>query len=31
LCDIEKGLQRSFTLEELLPHAFGPENLRSRT
>ncbi|HRK24031.1 MAG TPA: cytidine deaminase, partial [Beijerinckiaceae bacterium] len=22
-----EGLRRSFTLDELLPHAFGPENL----
>lgn len=23
-----EGMRRSFTLKELLPHAFGPENLR---
>ena len=27
ICD-ETGLRQSFTLEELLPHSFGPDNLR---
>ena len=26
ICD-ETGLRRSFTLDELLPHSFGPDNL----
>lgn len=27
ICHIEKGLQKSFKLDELLPYSFGPENL----
>ena len=27
ICD-ETGLRQSFTLEELLPHSFGPDNLK---
>ena len=27
ICD-ETGLRQSFTLDELLPHSFGPDNLR---
>ncbi len=27
ICHIEKGLQKSFHLEELLSYSFGPENL----
>ena len=26
----DEGLRRQFTLDELLPHAFGPENLSAR-
>lgn len=27
ICHIEKGLQKSFNLDELLAYSFGPENL----
>jgi cytidine deaminase len=27
ICDFDKGLQKSFSLDELLAHSFGPENL----
>lgn len=27
ICDIDKGLQKSFYLNELLSYSFGPENL----
>lgn len=28
ICDIDKGLQKSFKLNELLNYSFGPENLQ---
>jgi cytidine deaminase len=27
ICDIDKGLQKSFHIDELLAYSFGPENL----
>jgi cytidine deaminase len=27
ICHMDDGLQRSFTIDELLPYSFGPENL----
>lgn len=27
ICNVEKGLQKSFYLEEILSYSFGPENL----
>ena len=27
VCDSTQGLQKTFTLKELLPHSFGPDNL----
>ncbi len=27
ICDIDRGLLKSFSLDELLPYSFGPENL----
>ncbi|WP_458701033.1 cytidine deaminase [Sulfurospirillum sp. 1307] len=27
ICDFDKGLQKSFSLDELLAYSFGPENL----
>ncbi len=27
ICDIDNGLKKTFTIEELLPYSFGPQNL----
>ncbi len=27
ICDIDNGLRKTFTIQELLPKSFGPENL----
>lgn len=30
ICHIEKGLQETFSIETLLPHSFGPNNLTTQ-
>jgi cytidine deaminase len=27
VCDVEEGLKQTFTIDEMLPHSFGPDNL----